>query len=786
MSGSIPPGAVWLDIQGSQLNPGRGIARYTNEHARALLRLAPEAIGALRVNPGYPDPEPVADVAPERVLRWGARNGSLPPQSPPALYHVMSPFDGLALDDVWPPWSRSAGRTVVTLFDLIPHLLPEDYLADPRIRAGYSARLQILRCADHVLALSQVSADDAVDHLGLDSSRVTVIEAGVTTRLAELAPDAGAAWRILEALPSVRPGFVLYVGGADPRKNLAGLIEAYGLMPERLRSEHPLVIACALDPGWEELMREREQAAGLNGGELVLTGFVTDEQLAALYRACELFVFPSLYEGFGLPIVEAASCGAPVISGRLSTSAEVLEGDLTGSFDPRVPQEIADAIERALIDDELATVLSARTGALGSRFTWERVAERSLEAYERTLARAPRMARPSRSRPRVAVFTPWPPERSGIADYNRRAMAELERLADVEIVTVGAPAEHEPGPGPRPVLDERGYEITDRLGPFDHVLCCVGNSVMHAHAYRALMRRPGVVIAHDVRLSGFYAPMAEVEDREDPDGWFRRKLEGMYGDAAPPIPRNELPWSATPEARGAYMTREIQAHATRVLVHSADAAWILASEAPSPAPPIDVVPFGVPEAMNRQPSGRFSGEPLVVFLGSISPAKPVEAVLDAFARFAVDVPGARLVIAGHALEDVLDRARARAAELGVAGSTEVLGRVGDAAYWDLIASADMALGVRTVSNGEASAAVADCFAARLPLIVTDFGWYSELPADVADRVAPAASPAELASAIARLAGDSERRGRMAAAQAAHAARSGFAAVAEAYAAALGI
>ena len=117
-------------------------------------------------------------------------------------------------------------------------------------------------------------------------------------------------------LRELRPGFLLYVAGFEFRKNLERLITAYGLLPEELRASHQLVIACRLLPSEAELMREWAARAGIRAEQLVLTGYVTDAELGALYHACELFVFPSLYEGSGLPILEAMSCGAPVIASR--------------------------------------------------------------------------------------------------------------------------------------------------------------------------------------------------------------------------------------------------------------------------------------------------------------------------------------------------------------------------------------------------------------------------------------------------------------------------------------
>ena len=136
------------------------------------------------------------------------------------------------------------------------------------------------------------------------------------------------------------PGFLLYVGGDDARKNMEGTIRAYARLPAPLRSEHQLVIACRIGPLRRFELGTFAASLGIGGDEIELTGFVTDQELAALYRACELFIFPSLYEGAGLPILEAMSCDAPVAASNTSSIPELL-GDLEATFDPADPADIA-------------------------------------------------------------------------------------------------------------------------------------------------------------------------------------------------------------------------------------------------------------------------------------------------------------------------------------------------------------------------------------------------------------------------------------------------------------
>jgi len=384
---AVAPGSVWLDARGTQSvgHAERGVARYVTEHASALLRVAPEAIGWVGLNPDLPLPEPARAL--ERSGKVATQTSSAePPNAQPAIYHVMSPGEAdLELDQIWPPWSR-ASRLVVTLHDLIPLLMREQYNADwGHWSTAWIARLGLVGAAHQVLTNSQQTADDAVEHLRVPEERITVIGSGVSDRFSSLIrtrAQADAALRT--ALPKVRPGFLLYVGGVDYRKNLEGAIRAYARLPAPMRDAHQFVIVCKLAYHRRLSLRAFALDLGIESRNLLLTGFVPDRDLAALYRACELFVFPSLYEGAGLPILEAMSCGAPVAASGTSAMPELL-GDPSATFDPADADDIARSIREVLASPSLLEGLRRSSREQADAHSWERVARRTVEGYERAL-----------------------------------------------------------------------------------------------------------------------------------------------------------------------------------------------------------------------------------------------------------------------------------------------------------------------------------------------------------------------------------------------------------------
>lgn len=176
------------------------------------------------------------------------------------------------------------------------------------------------------------------------------------------------------------PHFLLYLGTLEPRKNLQGLLRAYALLPEQLRREYPLVLAGC--HGWRQAYFRDMARSLLQEGSLKMLGYVPQTDVPRLMRAADVFCFPSLYEGFGLPALEAAACGTPVLCAGSSSLPEVL-GEAAESVDPHSDERIAGGLLRVLEDDGYRTTLASRGPERASMFTWQRCAEATVEAYRR-------------------------------------------------------------------------------------------------------------------------------------------------------------------------------------------------------------------------------------------------------------------------------------------------------------------------------------------------------------------------------------------------------------------
>ena len=738
----------------------RGIARYVLEHAAALVDVAPEALAGLMLDPGGVWPKTLDRFLGRDLLAWQSER---PPVDHDGVfaYHITSPFEFRALDVQWPHYARSDRvLTVVTVYDLIPLLYPEQYLQAPEQRSRYAARVALIGQADLILTISAATARDVVRELGADARNVVNIGTGVPTYFHPVQNRAVADAEIAAVLPSIRPGFVFYTGGDDFRKNIEGLLTAYGRLPPPLRHEHQLVITCKVTPARRDYYRALAANQGILD-DVVFTGQIADLTLRSLYQTAHLFVFPSLYEGFGLPLAEALRCGAPAIAADSSSMREIVS-EPQHRFDPVDPLAMGRALSRGLVDQAHRRELTDYAASRRDDFLWEHVAERSitaidaaLEVHRRRRSMAGRSAH--ETLPRIALVTPFPPQASGVADYSAALLPELCRRADVDVfVGPAAAMTGLPLPQNARVLRAESLPFQHSLQPYDGVLYCMGNSEYHVQIHELLQRLPGIVLAHDVRLAGFYAYVAA-----------RYGLtEGSFADLARKLQPN-IPEAVTAKGyvtqveqhqHGVFLTGLVVRRALRFLVHSHYAAEVAALQAPECRENVTVVPFG----MTRRglPAATPAPGLRVGTFGMAHPVKRIDLVVQAFALLARERPGARLLVVGDIEAAHRETLTALAEQLGVAAEVEFTARVDKQEYLELIASVHCAVQLRGISNGETSAAVADCLSLGVPTIVSALGSALEYPDDVVLRLSAEAGPDELSSALLTIIDDEALRQRL--------------------------
>lgn len=303
----------------------------------------------------------------------------------PDLLIVGSIFEGCGDDSVIsvPSRKKRSYATAAIMYDLIPYIYREEYLADPMVLAWYEERLQSLKNCDFWFAISESSRREGIDILSLPEDRIKNVSAAVDPQFQTVVYDATETEHYRAKFHISKP-FVLYSGATDPRKNVERLISAFAHLEESVRKAHQLVIAGGMPESHKTKFIRLAKNIGLNDADLIITGRITDDELIYLYNSCRCFVLPSYHEGFGLPALEAMRCGAPTIGADVSSIPEVI-GLAEAMFDPFSNDAIKNHLHRALLDDEFRKKLTINARTQAKKFSWDKTAIAALQFIDELL-----------------------------------------------------------------------------------------------------------------------------------------------------------------------------------------------------------------------------------------------------------------------------------------------------------------------------------------------------------------------------------------------------------------
>ena len=750
---------ILIDLQGAQSSGSakRGIGRYSLSLAQEMARQAqghevvialnnrfPEEADSLRasfadlVGPdGFRLWEPPAGV--HRFSPAGQRAAErlyeafLATAKPDAV-HISSLFEGLSDDAVTSIAGFAPMPTATTLYDLIPLIHAGSYLANPAVLAWYRSKLQFLRRADMWFAISESSRQEGIGLLGLPPDRCINVSTAASEHFRNRTVTE-ARERELRTQYGLGKKFVMYTGGIDLRKNLEGLIRAFALLPRPLRATHQLAIVCSASAESKTALLQLARAQGLADGELVLTGYVAEEDLIDLYNLCALFVFPSWHEGFGLPALEAMHCGAVVIGANNSSIPEVI-GRADALFDPRDDKAMAAKIVQALGDDDFRRVLVEHGRVQAAKFTWSASAERALrgleELHARSSVRSASVMPGSIEKPLLAYVSPLPPQRSGIADYSAALLPALSAYYEIELIADEV-ASLDPGLAARyPVRTIEWF--SEHADDYDRVLYHFGNSTFHTHMFDLLGAIPGTVVLHDFFLSGIQAHR-ELHG-ETHDAW-QKSLYASHGFGA--VRERHCDDDVTDVIFKYPCSFPVLQQAQGVIVHSRHsidlASQWYGDAAASRCVEIPLLRQLQPDvaalrAQARKSLGLGDEDFLVCSFGMLGPTKLNDRLVHAWAASSLARDRrCKLVMVGEADRGEFGRLLQADIDRLAPGSVQITGWTEAEKFQTYLQAADVAVQLRSLSRGETSAAVLDAMGCALPTIVNAVGSMAYLPTD---------------------------------------------------------
>ncbi len=776
---------ILVDLQGCQ-TPGsanRGVGRYSKSLFMELTRTAaPRDIFGL-ASGDLPHPVRWENIPEERMLRpprlpeWGvprdfeggeqdsldaALYASAAAAMRPDLIHVSHVFEGYS-DRVAIPNAkmRPAGQVFsATLYDLIPIRFKEHYFRDKRFRAWYYHRVQVLRQADLLLSISEASRQDAINLLGLDPTRIVTIHGGIGEHFMPPKDREAARAQVKARYQINRPQFVLYTGGDDYRKNLQGAIEGYASLPPDVRSRTQLIVVCALEAHRRTFFEAAARKLGLSADDIIFVGYVPEDDLVALYGSCDAFVFPSLYEGLGLPVIEAMACGAPVIGSDNSSIREIISRP-DAMFNASKPDDIAKAMGRVLDNADFRDSLRQYGIERSQQFNWRSSAALAIEAFDEALAR--KRADGARSvssgwlkRPRLAMLTPLPPARSGIADYNARFLPFLAEHFDIDLYVIQDRVEDAELNAAFRIY--AASEFAANAKSYDAILYEFGNSEFHAHMLALLEQFPGIVGLHDAYLSGLFGYLQFHLGEEN------RYVSEMLASHAGQARSLMAPCAAHPDAYGTAMvelpcTKSVLNQAIGLISHSSFNLEVARQFYPEGWPgPYRIIPqmvAGVEEwsAEQRDKSraelGLGADDFLITTFGHIAWTKCGDRLLEAFLNspLAAD-KNCRLVFAGELAKDDFGKALSEQIKKSkLEHRISITGFLSEEDYAKYLRVTDIAVQLRTKSRGGTPKGVLDCLAYGVPVVVNEEASYRDYPDDVVIKLPADPTASEIAKKL---------------------------------------
>ena len=397
---------ILIDLQGCQSDSRfGGIGRYSMSLAKAMLRLDTRHEICLLLNSRLPNENFIraefANLMPQQniltfeVPAYVAAENNLPAHTrmaelmrekriaeiDPDVLHIASLFEGAGEDVVSSVGMLfPAERTAVTLYDLIPYLEQEIYLANQMLSDHYLRKFEALKRAGMIVSISEFSRAEALEHTDIPADRIVNISSAVDGQFGPRTITTSTRHTLLAASGIEKP-FLMFTGSFDIRKNHERLVKAFAKIPTALRKQYQLVIIGKGEEHKVSRLRTIARKHGLNDTDLVFVGHVTDTDLVAFYNLCTLFVFPSLREGFGLPVLEAMSCGVATIGSNRTSVPEVI-GRADALFDPENVDDIAAKITSVLSNTAFREELKQHGLEQAKNFSWTLSAERALAFFE--------------------------------------------------------------------------------------------------------------------------------------------------------------------------------------------------------------------------------------------------------------------------------------------------------------------------------------------------------------------------------------------------------------------
>lgn len=658
------------------------------------------------------------------------------------ILHVFSAFEGYPsnLPVINPYLERLNSMLYTTIYDFIPLHYPEHYLADQKYKINYYKNLKTIYDSDILFSDSLSTRADAINLLGINPNKVIHIGGGISDsfyKIENLSPN------IVEKIKkkyNIDGRFVLYTGGIDFRKNIERSIAAFSKIERSILSDLFYVIVCQINELDRKRLSEFAKSHGVENN-VVFTGYIPDEDLNILYNCCDGFVYPSLIEGFGLPVLEAMKCGAPVIGSNSSSIAELIEDD-NYMFDPTNENEITTLITKLMTDSQFRSKSVVHSLEKSKQFSWTETTKKILDTYKSLQNDI--VTKKSKNhvyKPRIAYFSPLPPKKSGISNYSASLLPLLSKYWDIDIFIDDYVCTDPYLVANFNIYSYSEFEQFHKAYPYDSIVYQVGNSENHVYMFDFIKKYPGVLILHDVYLGGVIywitGRIGKLNEFIDEVIYSHgEKGEEMINKAQ----KNLITWDKL--IWELQVNKRFLDNSTQILLHSNwDKENVLQSY-PQFADKISLIHQFAPirvdadKAKDKKSLGFSKNDFLICSFGFVVSTKKIDSVIRNLKPFLEDNPNCKYVIVGEANDPYGQSVKGMIDDLGLAKNVIITGFLDDFTYQKYLNVCDLCISLRTNARGGTSAAVNHALGAGIPTIISDEGPFSEFKDDIVIKIKP--------------------------------------------------
>ncbi len=649
------------------------------------------------------------------------------------IFYITSPFESnyIAYKKEW--FGRA--KVVATVYDIIPYVMKENYLADKTTYKWYMSCIDNLRWADEIFVISESVKTDMIEHLGFNGGNIHVIWGAVDKQYEKLEISDADKNALLKKF-GISGEFIMCTGGEDGRKNLDGLIRSYALLPTELKNKYSLVVVCKLSENGMNKLSEVAKKSGVSKN-VVFTNFVTSEELVMFYNLAALMAFPSKYEGFGLPIVEAWACGTPVLTSNNSSLCQI-GGDAALLVDADSDKSVAAGMEKALHPEMLAELAEKGEKRL-ELYRWDRVADIAID-FLNEIPPAPIAEKNVKScREHIAFFTPLPPVESGISDYSEDIINALSSYLDIDVFIDDGYTPSTSFPESVNVYNHKEY--TKKYSQYSDTVYQMGNSEYHFYMYPYVQKYRGTLVLHDYNMHGAVYHYAMNKNKGDYQLYRKCLLEDFSVAEVDNYIQAQKNGSANPAIYDMETNGLVTNYAKKTIVHSEEAKYkLLMNDIKRDVRVIAsyAIIDELPDAGQIKENNGFGRDTVVISaFGGIHDTKRAVPILKAFAKLKSEVENVHLLFAGKLADGIKDNFERIIAENNISDSVTVTGYIDLDKFKEYIDMTDICLNLRYPSNGETSGSLMRILAKGKCVVVNEIGSFAEIPDEICVKLPPA-------------------------------------------------